>query len=343
MKELYDRDMREALFSYFEDSYNKIRFLEEFTMGKSRADAVMITDEELVGFELKSDKDSLARLHRQVLDYDKYYDRNYIVVGRHYAAKIDNEIPKHWGIIEVYDIGTDDRVEIKVKEIRKAVSHDKNNLNRQLEFLWREELIDIIRHYKLGGVSGKNKVKLRKMLRDGIDDYELKLKMQQQLMEREYPVMYGYLYQTPVGELTFVTNGYEILQIVFGDISAKLSSNDTAGLHQDIKEQMDEYFAGERKVFELPLEKKRYNSFTRKVYEALSMIPYGETKTYGNIAEMAGRPKSYRAVGTINNRNPYPVIVPCHRVVGAKGQPTGYAGGLKFKEFLLELEKSNCK
>ena len=82
MKELYDRDMREALFSYFEDTFSKIRFLEEFTMGKSRADAVMITDEELVGFELKSDKDSLARLQRQIIDYDKYYDRNYVTIQK---------------------------------------------------------------------------------------------------------------------------------------------------------------------------------------------------------------------------------------------------------------------
>ena len=354
MKELYDRDMREALFSYFEDSFSKIRFLEEFTMGKSRADAVMITDEELVGFELKSDKDSLVRLHRQILDYDKYYDRNYVVVGRHFASKISEAVPEHWGIIEVYDAGNskeDDeynersakKTEIVVKEIRTATSHNKNNLNRQLEFLWREELIRVVRAYKLGGVSGKNKVKLRKMLREGIEKDKLKLEFQHQMMEREYPVEYGYLYNTPLGEMTFITNGYEIMQIVFGNVVAKFSHNDMSSLHQDIKKQMDEYFAGKRKVFELPLEKKRFNAFTRKVYESLTYIPYGETRTYAEIADMAGRPKSYRAVGTINNHNPYPIIVPCHRVIGSKGQLTGYAGGVELKEFLLELEKSNCK
>ena len=87
------------------------------------------------------------------------------------------------------------------------------------------------------------------------------------------------------------------------------------------------------------MEKQRFNAFTRKVYNALCEIPYGETKSYGEIAKMAGKPKAYRAVGSINNKNPYPIVIPCHRVIGANGKLTGYGGGLEFKEMLLELEK----
>lgn len=338
MKELYDKDMREALFSYFEDSFEKIRFLEEFTMGKSRADAVMITENEMIGFELKSDKDSLVRLKRQIKDYEKYYDKNYIVVGYHYVSKIESNIPEHWGIIEIKEDNG-----LKVKIIRKAKGNKIKNLSSQLEFLWRSELISIMKKFKLGRVSGYSKVKLRKILREGMEPEVLKDELLHELMEREYPVIYAYLYKTPVGEITFITNAYEIELITFGDVSMKYNKNDMCELHMNIQSQMDEYFAGKRKEFDLPLEKKRFNSFTRKVYEALRTIPYGETRTYKEIAEMAMKPTSYRAVGTINNRNPYPIIVPCHRVIGANGKSTGYAGGIKFKEFLLELEKNNSK
>src|SRR5574344_1218292 len=116
MKELYDKDMREALFSYFEDSIEHIRFLEEVTMGRSRADAIMISQKEMVGFEVKSDKDSLVRLKRQIPDYDKYFDRNYLVVGEHFENKAKEVLPSHWGIIKIWD--ADDNGNLMVCEIR---------------------------------------------------------------------------------------------------------------------------------------------------------------------------------------------------------------------------------
>ncbi|MBR5590084.1 MAG: methylated-DNA--[Anaerotignum sp.] len=105
------------------------------------------------------------------------------------------------------------------------------------------------------------------------------------------------------------------------------------------KNQLDEYFKGKRKTFDLPLAPKG-TEFQKKVWDALRDIPYGETRTYGEIAETVGNSKAARAVGMANNRNPIAIIVPCHRVVGASGKLVGYAGGMEQKEKLLHLEKT---
>lgn len=104
--------------------------------------------------------------------------------------------------------------------------------------------------------------------------------------------------------------------------------------------QLDEYFAGERKVFNLPLAPKG-TEFQKKVWAALCDIPYGETRSYGEIAAAVGNPKASRAVGMANHRNPISIIVPCHRVIGADGRLVGFGGGLWIKERLLKLEKEN--
>jgi methylated-DNA-[protein]-cysteine S-methyltransferase len=103
--------------------------------------------------------------------------------------------------------------------------------------------------------------------------------------------------------------------------------------------QLEEYFAGRRKKFDLPLI-LRGTDFQVSVWKALQSIPAGETRTYGDIAALIGKPKACRAVGGANNRNPIPIIVPCHRVIGRDGSLTGYRGGLPVKQYLLELEKS---
>ena len=102
--------------------------------------------------------------------------------------------------------------------------------------------------------------------------------------------------------------------------------------------QLEEYFAGKRKQFDLPLS-LRGTEFQRQVWAALRDIPYGVTRSYGQIAQAVGRPKAVRAVGMANHRNPISIIVPCHRVVGADGSLTGYGGGLENKKFLLALER----
>ncbi|MEA4849709.1 MAG: methylated-DNA--[protein]-cysteine S-methyltransferase [Clostridiaceae bacterium] len=109
-------------------------------------------------------------------------------------------------------------------------------------------------------------------------------------------------------------------------------------LLKEAARQLDSYFAGELKEFSLPLEPSG-TAFMKQVWAALCEIPYGKTATYGEIAGKVGRPKAARAVGLANNRNPIPIFIPCHRVIGTDGSLTGYRGGLEMKKRLLELEK----
>jgi methylated-DNA-[protein]-cysteine S-methyltransferase len=111
---------------------------------------------------------------------------------------------------------------------------------------------------------------------------------------------------------------------------------DEAGF-DDVREQLAEYFCGDRHEFEIELALEG-NAFELAVWEALARIPYGETVSYGQIAREIGHPDAPRAVGAANGRNPVAVIVPCHRVIGADGSLTGYGGGLERKRFLLDLE-----
>jgi methylated-DNA-[protein]-cysteine S-methyltransferase len=105
----------------------------------------------------------------------------------------------------------------------------------------------------------------------------------------------------------------------------------------EVRRELDEYFEGRRRAFDLPLD-LRVAPFYEAVLHELAQVPYGRTDTYGSLAARVGRPKAARAVGTVMNRNPVPIVLPCHRIVGANGALTGYAGGLHVKRALLELE-----
>ena len=111
-------------------------------------------------------------------------------------------------------------------------------------------------------------------------------------------------------------------------------------LIKETKRQLDEYFAGKRKEFDIPT-RLEGTEFQKRVWEELRKIPYGKTVTYKDIAEAVGCQKGFRAVGLANNRNPISIIYPCHRVIGSNGSLTGYGGGLDVKEKLLELERGN--
>ena len=104
------------------------------------------------------------------------------------------------------------------------------------------------------------------------------------------------------------------------------------------RRELDQYFAGRRRTFDLALDLRALPPFTLSVLDQLARVPYGETTTYGALARRVGHPRAARAVGTVMNRNRIPIVLPCHRVVGATGSLTGYAGGLDVKEKLLELE-----
>ena len=104
------------------------------------------------------------------------------------------------------------------------------------------------------------------------------------------------------------------------------------------RRQLDEYFDGRRSAFELDVDLRVDAPFARQVLEELARVPFGQTTTYGALAAKVGAPRAARAVGTVMNRNPIPIVLPCHRVVGSTGSLTGYGGGLHVKEHLLRLE-----
>lgn len=144
---------------------------------------------------------------------------------------------------------------------------------------------------------------------------------------------------TPIGELTVAEEAGFVTNVSFDKSKFKgnFGSNDCI---EEVFAQLDEYFEGKRKEFTLPLNPKG-TSFQQKVWSILYTIPYGETRTYKEIAELAGNSGASRAVGNANNKNPILIIIPCHRVIGACGELTGYAGGVNIKRKLLELEKKS--
>jgi methylated-DNA-[protein]-cysteine S-methyltransferase len=107
-----------------------------------------------------------------------------------------------------------------------------------------------------------------------------------------------------------------------------------------VRRELDEYFEGRRRVFDLSLDLRGLPPFTLSVLKQLARVPYGKTTTYGRLAAKVGHPRAARAVGTVMNRNRIPIVLPCHRVVGSTGALTGYAGGLERKRLLLDLESS---
>ncbi|MBE6128012.1 MAG: methylated-DNA--[protein]-cysteine S-methyltransferase [Erysipelotrichaceae bacterium] len=139
---------------------------------------------------------------------------------------------------------------------------------------------------------------------------------------------------TPVGNLKITVNGRNVTGIAYTEEKV-LAGNDP--LLKETERQLEEYFVGRRKTFDLPLDLKG-TAFQKKVWQALLEIPYGETRSYSQIAEAAGNAKAVRAAGMANHVNPIVIAVPCHRVIGKNGELRGYGGGLEKKQFLLELE-----
>ena len=142
--------------------------------------------------------------------------------------------------------------------------------------------------------------------------------------------------ETPIGPLTLEADENAVTAIRFSAGGAQ----DASPLLDAAEAQLREYFAGARRTFDLPLA-PHGTAFQRRVWMALRAIPSGETRTYGELAAAIDSPNASRAVGMANHRNPIPIIIPCHRVIGANGTLTGYAGGLEIKRRLLALEGIN--
>lgn len=149
-------------------------------------------------------------------------------------------------------------------------------------------------------------------------------------------INYG-VYETTHGQFTIVCNDLAVVGIHFGNQLPDGCKDNKAELMDRTASELAEYFDGKRKHFDIPFA-LHGTPFQKAVWDALCHIPYGETRSYKEIAAAVGNPKASRAVGMANNKNPIPLLVPCHRVIGASGLLVGYAGGLDLKKKLLKLE-----
>lgn len=157
-------------------------------------------------------------------------------------------------------------------------------------------------------------------------------------MTQSTAIYCSYLH-TPIGDLEIRGTETVVLSIYFVEHRSALPEND---LSRAARLQLQEYFAGSRTEFDLPTQAKGTN-FQQNVWQQLKNIPFGHTCSYKDIADELNNPKAVRAVGAANGRNPLSIVVPCHRVVGANGTLTGYAGGLERKAWLLQHEKSQTR
>jgi methylated-DNA-[protein]-cysteine S-methyltransferase len=137
---------------------------------------------------------------------------------------------------------------------------------------------------------------------------------------------------SPIGPLSYALDEVGVCAVHFGAVQGAEAAEGEAA------EQLRAYFAGDLTEFTLPLHVRRGSEFERAVWEQMKLIPYGETRSYGHVASAVGEPGGAQAVGIACNRNPLPVIVPCHRIIGADGKLVGFGGGLRLKRMLLELE-----
>ncbi|AVH14953.1 MULTISPECIES: methylated-DNA--[protein]-cysteine S-methyltransferase [Acinetobacter] len=149
---------------------------------------------------------------------------------------------------------------------------------------------------------------------------------------------------SPVGRLKLVATDSALVAVIWDNENpkrvrqAELVEQLDHPILLDAQQQLNEYFQGQRQTFELPLDFEG-TEFQKKVWQALLNIPFGETRSYRQIAEQVGSPKAVRAVGAANGQNPISIIAPCHRVIGSGGKLVGFAGGLDNKEILLKLEQ----
>ena len=198
---LKDKDIREPLFDFLEDTYGKVRIIEEKTMGRSRADLVMVTEKSLVGIEIKSDADTYARLVTQVKDYDKHYDYNIAVVGSSHGIHIKEHVPEHWGIITVEEVdGAPD-----FYMLRKPESNPNMKLENKLKILWRPELALIQEKHGMAKYKEKSKAfvieKISTLVPDVVTMEDLSVTISNILFERDYSKVSETLKEYRKGEL----------------------------------------------------------------------------------------------------------------------------------------------
>jgi methylated-DNA-[protein]-cysteine S-methyltransferase len=169
--------------------------------------------------------------------------------------------------------------------------------------------------------------------------------------EKDTPMIAYTTMDSAVGRLLIASSDRGLLRIEFlqngvGEAISRLERAypgetlvEDLAMNRDVLNQLQEYFQGRRRVFTLPLE-LRGTEFQRSVWDAVAGVPYGQTRSYVDIANKLGKPKACRAVGAANGANPIPIVIPCHRIIGSDGSMTGFGGGIPIKEKLLALEKA---
>lgn len=182
---MLEMEMKDVFFWYLDEKYAKVRVIEEKVIGKSRADVIAILPDYIIGFEIKSDSDSYQRLPKQIKFYDKFFDNNYIVVGKTHKRRVSEFVPEHWGIICIFE---NDDGKPSVEVLREAGFNKKCKMRWQLSFLWRSELAHIQAKNKLYKYANKSKLFVIKYLIEKIEQPLLKQQLCEELFERDYSV-----------------------------------------------------------------------------------------------------------------------------------------------------------
>ena len=181
---LLDKDIRESLFWYFEEKYGMVRFIEEKSIGKSRADVMLVTTDSLIGIEIKSDADTYARLKSQVRNYDRFFDYNYVVVGKSHKKHVEEHVPPYWGIVSCYP-GEDDLI---FELVRMPEPNPKVKSEKKISILWRRELNSICEECLKYKYTHLNKTQLGKKLIEGVDKKDLDYLISRELFNRDYTI-----------------------------------------------------------------------------------------------------------------------------------------------------------
>lgn len=181
---IYDRDIRPYLYDFLDEKYPRVRTFDEKIIGRSRSDVFAVIDGALIGFEIKSDADTYTRLPSQIKSYDKFFDFNYVVVGKSHARQVDKHVPPHWGIIVLEENGG----ELSLSELRSASPNPKIKVKNQLRFLWRSELAAVRIRCGLPKYTSKSRAVSEKTLVERVPEDKIKELMTDEFFERDYTV-----------------------------------------------------------------------------------------------------------------------------------------------------------
>jgi hypothetical protein len=181
---IHDKDMREPLFDYLDEKLGKSRIFEEKVIGKARADLMVVLPEEVWGLEIKSDADNYSRLSEQVTEYDRYFDRNLVVVGSTHAGHVTEHVPDYWGILSVEFLEKEDRFDFYL--LREPKKNPHRSMKRKMSLLWRPELAHIQELHGMPALKNLSKLHVRNRILEDVPEEALQADISNELFERDY-------------------------------------------------------------------------------------------------------------------------------------------------------------